>query len=86
MMPGSPSGIRWCASQRRASIGTPSHFDASKVSSGRISGAVLLLSDVSAALSVYRAGMKLAIERGWLDMHESETYMTLMPAGSELFA
>jgi hypothetical protein len=29
----------------------------------------------------YIAGMKLAIERGWLWMHESGTYLKLTPAG-----
>jgi hypothetical protein len=30
--------------------------------------------------------MKLAIERGWLAMHESGTFVRLTPAGAELFA
>jgi hypothetical protein len=34
----------------------------------------------------YGAGMKLAIERGWLLMHESGTFVTFTPAGAELFA
>jgi len=34
----------------------------------------------------YSAGMKLAIERGWLEMHESGTYVAFTPAGAELFA
>jgi hypothetical protein len=34
----------------------------------------------------YSAGMKLAIERGWLTMHESGTFVTSMPAGAELLA
>ena len=34
----------------------------------------------------YGAGMKLAIERGWLWMHESGTYVKFMPAGADLFA
>jgi hypothetical protein len=34
----------------------------------------------------YRAGLKLAIERGWLTMHESGTFVTFTPAGAELFA
>ena len=32
----------------------------------------------------YGVGMKLAIERGWLEMHESGTYVTFAPAGAEL--
>jgi hypothetical protein len=34
----------------------------------------------------YAAGMRRAIERGWLWMHESGTYVKFTPAGAELFA
>ena len=34
----------------------------------------------------YGAGMKLAIQRGWLEMHESGTFVRFTPAGAELFA
>ena len=34
----------------------------------------------------YGAGIKLAIERSWLWMHESGTYVKFTPAGAELFA
>jgi hypothetical protein len=34
----------------------------------------------------YSAGLKFAIERGWLKMHESGTFVTFTPAGAELFA
>jgi hypothetical protein len=34
----------------------------------------------------YGAGLKLAIDRGWLKMHESGTFVTFTPAGAELFA
>jgi hypothetical protein len=34
----------------------------------------------------YSAGLRLAIERGWLKMHESGTFVTFTPAGGELFA
>ena len=34
----------------------------------------------------YGAGMQLAIERGWLEMHRSGTYVKFTPAGAELFA
>jgi hypothetical protein len=34
----------------------------------------------------YSAGIKLAIDRGWLAMHESGTFVTFTPAGAELFA
>ena len=32
------------------------------------------------------AGLKLAIERGWLWLHESGTYVKFTQAGAELFA
>jgi hypothetical protein len=34
----------------------------------------------------YGAGTKLAIERGWLTMHESGTFVRFTPAGADLFA
>jgi len=34
----------------------------------------------------YAAGMKLAIERGWLWMHESGTYVKFTQAGAESLA
>jgi hypothetical protein len=34
----------------------------------------------------YGAGLKLAIERGWLWMHESGTYVKITAAGAEQFA
>ena len=34
----------------------------------------------------YGAGMKVAIERGWLVMHESGTFVRFTQAGAELFA
>ena len=34
----------------------------------------------------YSAGLKLAIERGWLELHDSGTYVKFTPAGAELFA
>jgi hypothetical protein len=40
----------------------------------------------SALPAQYKAGMKLAIERGLLWMHESGTFVKFMPAGAELFA
>jgi hypothetical protein len=32
------------------------------------------------------AGLKLAIERGWLWMHESGTYVKITQVGADLFA
>lgn len=34
----------------------------------------------------YGAGLELAIERGWLWLHESGTYVKFTPASAELFA
>jgi hypothetical protein len=34
----------------------------------------------------YTAGLKLAIARGWLVLHESGTFVQFTPAGAELFA
>ncbi|WP_454629482.1 hypothetical protein [Bradyrhizobium cenepequi] len=34
----------------------------------------------------YGAGIKFAIERGWLWMHESGTYVKITSEGAELFA
>jgi hypothetical protein len=34
----------------------------------------------------YGAGLKLAIERGWLWKHESGTFVKLTQAGADLFA
>src|SRR5437879_2836465 len=34
----------------------------------------------------YSAGLKLAIERGWLQLHESGTYVKFTAAGANLFA
>ena len=34
----------------------------------------------------YKAGLDLAIERGWLEIHESGTYVKFTQAGADLFA
>jgi hypothetical protein len=34
----------------------------------------------------YSAGLKQAIERGWLVLHESGTYVKFTQAGADLFA
>jgi hypothetical protein len=34
----------------------------------------------------YGAGLNLAIARGWLEIHESGTYVKFTQAGAELFA
>jgi hypothetical protein len=44
------------------------------------------LSEHGGSPAEYRAGLELTIERGWLWLHESGTYVKLTPAGAELFA
>ena len=34
----------------------------------------------------YKAGLDLAIERGWLVLHESGTFVRFKEGGAELFA
>jgi hypothetical protein len=34
--------------------------------------------------SEFRAGLRYAIEQGWLELHERGTYVRLLPPGSEL--
>jgi hypothetical protein len=38
------------------------------------------------ATAEYSPGLKLAIERGWLDLHESGTFVKLTQNGADLFA
>jgi hypothetical protein len=44
------------------------------------------LSEFKGTPAEYRAGLQLAIERGWLWLHESGTYVKLTDAGAALFA
>jgi hypothetical protein len=44
------------------------------------------LSEFKGSPAEYSAGLKLAIERGWLWLHESGTYVNLTDAGAALFA
>jgi hypothetical protein len=44
------------------------------------------LSEFKGSPAEYSAGLKLAIERGWLWLHESGTYVKFTPAAAELFA
>ena len=44
------------------------------------------LLQLKGTLVEYSAGLKLAVERGWLVMHESGTYVKFTQAGAELFA
>jgi len=34
----------------------------------------------------YKAGLDRAIERGWLELHDSGTYVKFTQAGADLFA
>jgi hypothetical protein len=45
-----------------------------------------MLFELKATPAEYSAGLKLAIGRGWLVMHESGTYVKFTQAGAELFA
>jgi hypothetical protein len=42
--------------------------------------------DLKASPVEYKAGLDLAIAKGWLWMHESGTYVKLTKAGADLFA
>jgi len=44
------------------------------------------LSELKGTPAEYKAGLDLAIDRGWLWLHESGTYVKFTPAGAELFA
>jgi hypothetical protein len=44
------------------------------------------LFEIKGSPAEYDAGLKLAIERGWLWLHESGTYVKFTQAGAELFA
>jgi hypothetical protein len=45
-----------------------------------------MLFEHKATPAEYSAGLKLVIERGWLAMNESGTYVKFTQAGAELFA
>jgi hypothetical protein len=44
------------------------------------------LFDLKATPDEYSAGLQVAIERDWLQLHESGTYVKFTQAGAELFA
>jgi hypothetical protein len=44
------------------------------------------LSELKGSPAEYKAGLEVAIGRGWLLLHESGTYVKFTPAGAELFA
>ena len=45
-----------------------------------------LLFEHKATPAEYTAGLKLAIERGWIEMHESGTFVRFTHVGADLFA
>ncbi len=45
-----------------------------------------MLFEHKATPAEYSAGLKLAIERGWLELHRSGTFVRFTQAGAELFA
>jgi hypothetical protein len=45
-----------------------------------------MLFEHKATPAEYSAGLKLAIDRGWLWKHDSGTYVKFTQAGAELFA
>ena len=50
----------------------------------KINGPMLFQEGASPA--EYKAGLNLAIEHGWLVLHESGTFVKFTPAGADLFA
>lgn len=45
-----------------------------------------MLFEHKATPAEYKAGLDLAIERGWLKLHESGTFVRFTQAGADLFA
>ena len=63
--------------------------DVTPVQDGRIFIELLngpFLFELRGTPAEYRAGLNLAVERGWLWMHESGTYVKFTQAGADLFA
>ena len=44
------------------------------------------LFQLKATPAEYKAGLDLAIKRGWLELHESGTFVSFTQAGKDLFA
>ena len=49
-----------------------------------INGLFLSKTGCNASGSEFGAGIKYAIEKGWLELHESGTYMRILAPGSDL--
>jgi hypothetical protein len=50
----------------------------------RLNGAMLF--EFKATPAEYKAGLLRAIERGWLELHESGTFVRFTQSGKDLFA
>ena len=42
--------------------------------------------ECASAEEEYSAGLKFAIERGWLELHDSGTFVRFTQSGADLFA
>jgi hypothetical protein len=51
----------------------------------KINGPFLSKTGCNASGSEFGAGIRYAIEKGWLELHESGTYVRLLPSGADLF-
>ncbi|TYL89951.1 hypothetical protein FXB40_34005 [Bradyrhizobium rifense] len=51
----------------------------------KINGPFLSKIGCNASGSEFGAGIRHAIEKGWLELHESGTYVRLLPSGADLF-
>ncbi len=45
-----------------------------------------MLFEYKATPAEYKAGLDLAVERGWLDLHESGTFVRFTQSGKDLFS
>jgi hypothetical protein len=45
-----------------------------------------MLFEFKATPAEYKAGLDLAVDRGWLELHRSGTFVRFTQAGAELFA
>lgn len=50
----------------------------------KINGPFLSKSGCNATGPEFGAGIRYAIDKGWIDLHESGTYITLMPPSADL--
>ena len=50
----------------------------------RLNGAMMF--EFKATPAEYKAGLDLAVERGWLELHESGTFVRFTQNGKDLFA